>query len=55
MFSSFYRSQIRHVSSLNQIFELVDIHYDEHFEKWNKSTYTVDERRIMLTKWVRQA
>ena len=39
----------------NRISELVDIHYDENFEKWNKGSYTVGERRIMLTHWVGQA
>ena len=39
----------------NRIGELADIHYEEHFEKWNTGSYTVGDRRIMLTKWVGQA
>ena len=39
----------------NRISELADIHYDENFEKWNKGSYTVGERRIMLAHWVGQA
>ena len=40
---------------MNRIGELTDIHYEEHFVKWLKGTYTVGDRRIMLKKWVGQA
>ena len=39
----------------NRISQLADLHYDEHFEKWSKGSYTVGEHRILLTKWVGQA
>lgn len=38
----------------DRIKELTNIHYDENFEKWDKESYTVEKRRIMLTKWVSQ-
>lgn len=39
----------------NRISELADIHYEENLEKWKKSSYSVGDRRIMLTEWVGQA
>ena len=39
----------------NRISQLADLHYDEHFDKWHKGSYTVGDRRILLTKWVGQA
>ena len=31
------------------------MHFDMHFDQWNQGKYTVEDRRIMLTQWVRQA
>ena len=39
----------------DRIAELAKIHYDTHKDKWIKNNYTVSDRRVMLTKWVRQA
>ena len=38
----------------NKISELTDISYETNFEKWKKKTYTMSERRILLTQWVGQ-
>lgn len=39
----------------NRISELADLAYEKDLDKWKKGTYTVGERRIMLTHWVGQA
>ena len=39
----------------DRIGKLADISYDKNFTKWEKGSYTVGDRRIMLTKWVGQA
>lgn len=31
------------------------MHFDTHFDQWNKEKYVVGDRRIMLTQWVGQA
>lgn len=31
------------------------MHFDTHFDQWNKGKYVVGDRRIMLTQWVGQA
>ena len=39
----------------NCIKELLEIHYDGHMDKWKEGSYSVGDRRIMITKWVGQA
>lgn len=34
----------------DRISELADLSYETNFEKWEKKTYTVNERRILLTQ-----
>lgn len=34
----------------NRIKELADMHFDSHFDQWNRGKYTVGDRRIMLAQ-----
>ena len=39
----------------DKIGELANIFYNKNFTKWEKKSYSVKDRRIMLTKWIDQA
>ena len=32
-----------------------ELHYDQNFEQWKNNSYSVGDRRILLTKWVAEA